>query len=72
MRKLNTSAQKLSELARAYRAHNDELAERLSDHVQACTLADLELIVRETNRSLERAMGRITALERRLGAKSQC
>jgi hypothetical protein len=60
----------LPEIVRESARRNDRLAESLSDHVQVCTLADLELIVRETKNALERATRRIARLERRLGLEA--
>lgn len=61
--------QALAEVVSRYRDHNDKLAERLSDKVQACTIADLELIVRQTHHSLDRALRRLAHVEERLGIK---
>ena len=59
--------QTLAKMTAKYHEHNKEKAEKLGDHVQACTIADLELIVRETRHEIERMKRRLERLEQRLG-----
>lgn len=68
---LGMPSEPLATIVNRYRAHNDKLQETLTTHVQVSTLADLEIITRNTHFVLNKALRRIARLEKRLGVMGE-
>lgn len=68
---IEENLRELKRRAASYHEHNNELERKLGHAVQASTLADLEIIVRETCHMVQRTIRRIERLEERMGIRNE-